>query len=164
MLRRRVLLRRRENSRRPVAGVSFSGMAKKRPRKNASAAPGPEPDAGPFHAAFAGLASLRDELPEGEVASVASVEEASAGEPLSPAKVVVRRERKGRKGKTVTRVSGFGTDAAGWARRMKQELGCGGSVDFVSCSSQQQGAALTAVDNATTISRASAMKRDVDWR
>ena len=47
-----------------------------------------------------------------------------------PAKVVVRRERKGRKGKTVTRVTGFAADQApAWARRMKSELGCGGSVE-----------------------------------
>jgi translation initiation factor 1 len=101
-------------------------MAKKRPpRKDAA----PQPDAGPFHSAFAGLASLRDQLPEGDASIDTPAPAVTVDGPVVPSKVVVRRERKGRKGKTVTRISGFGTDVAGWARRMKQELGCGGSVE-----------------------------------
>jgi len=101
-------------------------MAKKRPPKKPAV---PEPNASPFHSAFAGLADLRDQLPEGDAPSEPTEVAAPADAPAVPGKLVVRRERKGRKGKTVTRISGFGTDAADWARRMKQELGCGGSVE-----------------------------------
>lgn len=45
-------------------------------------------------------------------------------------KVVVRRERAGRGGKTVTRVSGLATSCLPEvARRMKTALGCGASVE-----------------------------------
>jgi translation initiation factor 1 len=46
-------------------------------------------------------------------------------------RLVVRREKKGRGGKTVTRVSGLprATDLAGLARDMKKALGCGASVE-----------------------------------
>ena len=101
-------------------------MAKQRPpKKDAN-----EPPAGPFHSAFSGLAALRDQLPAGQ-SEPAEDEPASRGadDTSLPKKVVVRHERKGRKGKTITRVTGFGADAAAWARRMKQELGCGGSVE-----------------------------------
>lgn len=45
-------------------------------------------------------------------------------------KVVVRRERKGRGGKTVTVVSGLAADALEkTAKRMRKSLGCGSSVE-----------------------------------
>lgn len=46
------------------------------------------------------------------------------------AKVVVRRENKGRGGKAVTRVSGIQPDARpAMLKRMKKALGCGGSIE-----------------------------------
>jgi translation initiation factor 1 len=52
--------------------------------------------------------------------------------PTPAATLVVRREKKGRGGKTVTRVSGLAPDAsalADLARDMKRALGCGATVD-----------------------------------
>ncbi len=52
--------------------------------------------------------------------------------PLPKGKVVVRREKKGRAGKTVTRVTGLGASAADvqqWASRLKRQLGCGATVE-----------------------------------
>ncbi len=47
-----------------------------------------------------------------------------------PQKLVVRMEKKGRRGKTVTRVSGLPTkDIASLAVEMKKALGCGASVE-----------------------------------
>lgn len=54
------------------------------------------------------------------------------GMPAFPPKVVVRLERKGRGGRTVTRVQGLGwpDDAlADLARRMARALGCGAGVE-----------------------------------
>lgn len=54
-------------------------------------------------------------------------------EPIDPAgRVVVRREKKGRAGKTVTRVSGLnlrGVALDELARDMKRALGCGATVE-----------------------------------
>jgi len=44
-------------------------------------------------------------------------------------KVVVRRERKGRGGRTVTVVTGVRGDRAGFAKAMRKALGCGASVE-----------------------------------
>ncbi len=78
---------------------------------------------------FAGLAALKDALPEG----------ARAPEPAAPkgpdpfaGKIVLATSRKGRGGKTVTIVSGVRGGAAvleGLARELKKALGCGASVD-----------------------------------
>lgn len=100
-------------------------MAKRRPpRKDTSQAP-----AARFDSPFAELGSLRSQLPEGAVAAEEPVDPATGSAATIPDKVVVRLERKGRKGKTVTRVSGVGHDAAAWAQRLKRDLGCGGSVE-----------------------------------
>jgi len=75
---------------------------------------------------LAGLAGLRGRLPAGEVQEADAEPEgldASLG-----AKIVVQRERKGRGGKTVTRVQGLEVDAAARARLMKElarAFGCG---------------------------------------
>ena len=62
-------------------------------------------------------------------------------EPAAPApgagrrsggKVVVRREKKGRRGKTVTRVQGLGLEAdrlAELQRELKKSLGCGATLE-----------------------------------
>ncbi len=50
----------------------------------------------------------------------------------SPARAVVRLERKGRGGKTVTVVTHLGLDAeeAGvWCKELRRKLGCGGQVE-----------------------------------
>jgi translation initiation factor 1 len=104
-------------------------MAKRRRPKDE---PAVEPKSSPFNSAFSGLGSLRDQLPVGDAPEPpAPAREAQPADPTLPKKVVVRRERKGRKGKTVTRISGFGAkhDIADWAQRMKRGLGCGGSVE-----------------------------------
>ena len=43
--------------------------------------------------------------------------------------MVLRREKKGRGGKTVVRVQGLLGDPADWASRMKKGLGCGAVVE-----------------------------------
>ena len=59
-------------------------------------------------------------------------EEPEASSPEPGARVLVQREKKGRAGKTVTRVSGLGLDAsrlAALARDLKRALGCGATVE-----------------------------------
>ena len=58
--------------------------------------------------------------------------EVAQGDAHRSGKVLVRREKKGRGGKTVTRVSGLGLDEhelAHLARGIKRALGCGASVE-----------------------------------
>lgn len=94
---------------------------------------------GAFHQPFAGLAELRDELASKESPGEAP---APSGPPTDGAsgeneeglghKVVLRREKKGRGGKTVTRVCGLGLDAAALsklAKELKRALGCGATVE-----------------------------------
>jgi translation initiation factor 1 len=81
-------------------------------------------DAG-FGSAFAGLAGLRDALPEGEAPADPPPEPAPEGR----GKVVVRRERSGRGGKTVTVIEGVGQGREDVAKRMKKALGVGARVE-----------------------------------
>ena len=60
----------------------------------------------------------------------------SAPSPVAPTnaglKIVVRREKKGRRGKTVTRVCGLGLASdklAELQRELKRSLGCGASIE-----------------------------------
>jgi translation initiation factor 1 len=79
---------------------------------------------------FGALAGLREALPaapELERASAGDTPDAVRSKPGS--KVVVRRETKGRGGKTVTRVSGLAGELGPFATRMKKALGCGASVE-----------------------------------
>src|SRR4051812_16955494 len=75
-----------------------------------------------------GLEDLRKRLgplPEGPTAPVAQA-------PRGPARAVVRFERKGRGGKTITRVEQLGLQATErelWLKELKQALGCGGTVE-----------------------------------
>ena len=81
----------------------------------------------PFNAAFAGLASLRDTLPQDE-----RREPARAPAPKGPARAVVRYERKGRGGKEATVVEQLvlsPRERAEWLLAMKQALGCGGMLE-----------------------------------
>ena len=74
--------------------------------------------------------------PDGKPAPPGKPEKAETPTDEPPAssanQVVVRREKKGRGGKTVTRVSGLelkSTDLTSLARDLKKGLGCGASVD-----------------------------------
>lgn len=80
---------------------------------------------------FAGLAALRDALPEGSTPPPTSAPTPDA-KTKGPAKAVLRFERKGRGGKEVTLVEQLGLDAdalATLARTLKQSLGVGGAVE-----------------------------------
>jgi translation initiation factor 1 len=79
---------------------------------------------------FAALAGLAPALP------VASEEPAAPGAApaadKAPKEALVRVERKGRGGKTVTLVERLGLDAAGlesWCKQLKGKLGAGGAVE-----------------------------------
>jgi len=103
-------------------------MAKKR-----RGDPTPEPATMAPNNPFGALAALRDELPPGSAPSVEPVLDA-APKPLGSAspggKVVLRRETKGRGGKTITRISGLSAqELEALAKQMKKALGCGASVE-----------------------------------
>ena len=90
-------------------------------------APPPPTEERPFNAAFAGLASLRDTLPQAE-----RREPARAPAPKGPSRAVVRYERKGRGGKEATVVEQLvlsPKERAEWLLAMKQALGCGGMLE-----------------------------------
>ena len=68
----------------------------------------------------------------GEVGPAGAAASGPAGRTAGSGKVVVQREKKGRGGKTVTRLSGcghLGQDPGELAKAMKRALGCGASVD-----------------------------------
>ena len=91
------------------------------------------PSTEPFHTAFSGLADLRAELPSSE-ASDSGSESKPDSPPLTPTrsvKLVLQREKKGRAGKTATRLRGLPTLEARqhWATKLKKELGCGATIE-----------------------------------
>ena len=80
----------------------------------------------PFNDAFRSLADKRGELPRGEI-PVATRASTSA-----PVKAVIRLERKGRAGKEVTIIDQLALaegQLVQWLRDLKQQLGCGGSIE-----------------------------------
>ena len=84
------------------------------------------------HRPLAGLAGLRANLPGADAAPVPSApatDNPAGGQPAEDVHaVVVRRERKGHGGKTVTRITGWeeqGLDSL--AKELKKKLGCGAS-------------------------------------
>ncbi len=86
--------------------------------------------------AFAGLAGLGDSVPAGPTPKAAPAKTtAIASEPATakarfPNKLVVRMEKKGRRGKTVTRISGVPRDALEpLCKEMKKALGCGATIE-----------------------------------
>jgi translation initiation factor 1 len=119
-------------------------MPKKKSREDRSRL---EPEAGaPFNPAFAALAGLRPdaepspdpvEAPVGGAETGETSEETPAdgsADPVAGArKLVVRREKKGRGGKTVTRIDGLAAADAETlsdvARRLGKALGCGARVE-----------------------------------
>ncbi|MCU0671625.1 MAG: translation initiation factor [Myxococcota bacterium] len=102
-----------------------------------------EPDAAPLKQnPFAALAVKKDELPPAPKVEASSAADpadreaspASAPAPRAPtwgsAKIVLSRERKGRGGKTATRVRGLPeTRLDELATKMKKALGCGATVE-----------------------------------
>lgn len=87
----------------------------------------------PFNNPFA--AALAHVTPTGAAAPEPETETEPKGAPPAPSasgKVVVRKEKKGRGGKTVTRIHGLdpsATDLEDLARRLKRALGCGATVE-----------------------------------
>jgi len=85
------------------------------------------PQTDPFNNPFAGLQSLRPDLPAGQPAAAPKGKAAEG-----PARAVVRLEKKGRGGKEVTIVSHLGLRAKEletWLKALKGSLGCGGVVE-----------------------------------
>ena len=91
-------------------------------------------DKGAADSPFAGLAALRDALPEAgsEGAARPAPGAPAKAAPKGPAKAVVRLERKGRGGKDVTIISQLALSPAEletWLKALKGQLGCGGAVE-----------------------------------
>lgn len=82
---------------------------------------------------FAKLAALKDQLPVGEAPVEAPKPEAKIpASTLLASRLVVRREKKGRGGKTVTTVAGLrGTpeEREALAQELRKALGCGGALE-----------------------------------
>ena len=70
-----------------------------------------------------------------EATATPTTPKAESGAPAAPdalafaAKVVVRRERKGHGGKTVTRITGVESDLSSLVKRLKKQMGVGARVD-----------------------------------
>lgn len=82
------------------------------------------------HNPFGALAGLGESLPPGEPPREAT----QRAEPIEverfPKKIVVRMEKKGRRGKTVTRIAGIpGKEIESLAIEIKKALGCGAMVE-----------------------------------
>ena len=95
-------------------------------------------DKGAADSPFAGLAALRDALPEtaagpaSEGAARSAPGAPAKAAPKGPAKAVVRLERKGRGGKDVTIISQLALSPAEletWLKALKGQLGCGGAIE-----------------------------------
>jgi translation initiation factor 1 len=110
--------------------------------KSEKGAPPPAP-AAPFNAAFAGLAAKVAAAPAALPAAAAATPGAAvpAAAPAAtavkparppPARAVVRMERAGRRGKTVTVVEKLGLPPRQldeWLGDLKRSLGCGGALE-----------------------------------
>lgn len=92
----------------------------------------------PLKQSLAGLDALRATLPTGpnttpQTPSVSAPQPSIKATAYSRAdKLVVRRERKGHGGKTVTRIEGLrgtATELEAIAKELKRALGCGATVD-----------------------------------
>ena len=97
--------------------------------KHDKAAPAP---AAPFNTPFAGLADrVAGPLAPSPPAPAAPPASAGPGRP-PPARAVVRMERAGRRGKTVTVVEKLGlppSQLEAWLSDLKRALGCGGALE-----------------------------------
>jgi translation initiation factor 1 len=86
---------------------------------------------GPFNAALAGLAARMGDVPEAAAPAVPAAAPKPSGRP-PPARAVVRMERAGRGGRTVTVVEKLElrpAELAVWLSDLKTALGCGGVVE-----------------------------------
>lgn len=86
---------------------------------------------GAFNNPFAALAGKTADKP-GPAPEATPEEPSCTPEPTTPARAVVRLEKKGRGGKRVTVVSHLGLPAgelAAWCKALRTELGCGGQVE-----------------------------------
>lgn len=82
------------------------------------------------HNPFAALAGAGAEPPPAPPAAATPAVEDAPGDLSFPNKVTVRREKKGRGGKTVTRVQGLpAAHREALMHRLKKTLGCGASLD-----------------------------------
>ncbi len=93
----------------------------------------PASSPGPFNAALSGLASRMGDVPRVDPPPAPPPKPAAGppGKP-APARAVVRMERAGRGGRTVTVVEKLGLRPAeleGWLSDLKRALGCGGVVE-----------------------------------
>jgi translation initiation factor 1 len=90
----------------------------------------PPPEQSGGNNPFGALASLRGALPQGTETRPAAVPASSTA--ALAGKIVVRREKKGRGGKTATLVEGVSLKGAAleaFGREMRQSLGTGGGVE-----------------------------------
>lgn len=84
------------------------------------------------HNPFAALRDSVSPAPAEPEAHAGATPEAPERAKASVERLIVRKERTGRGGKTVTRVSGGQSavhDLEGWARELKRALGCGATVE-----------------------------------
>jgi len=91
----------------------------------------PAPKQPPFNAAFSGLATRLGEVPRAPEPAPQSAPAKPPGKP-PPARAVVRMERAGRGGKTVTVVEKLALpprELEAWLGELKRALGCGGVVE-----------------------------------
>ncbi len=95
-------------------------------------------DDGAIHSPFAGLAALRETLPSAPEPKAGTETPCEGHAPntaesgLGFQRCVLRRERSGRKGKTVVKIenTGLGPDALlSLAKTLKKKLGCGATVE-----------------------------------
>ena len=84
-----------------------------------------------FNNPFAALKGLGRDLPKQEKkAAVGEPAPEAEGPPMLSGKITLRREKKGRGGKTVTRVIGLpSARLEEFCQRMKKGLGCGAKVE-----------------------------------
>ena len=90
----------------------------------------PPPEQNSSNSPFGALASLRGALPQGTDATPTATPASSTA--ALNGKIVVRREKKGRGGKTATLVEGVALTGAAleaFGREMRQSLGTGGSIE-----------------------------------
>jgi translation initiation factor 1 len=102
-------------------------MAKRKTQRDLDEQPG-----GLGHNPFAALRGSVDPTEPADSNAPAEAAPAPATSEATPERLVVRKERTGRGGKTVTRVSGWNAadhDLGQRARDLKRALGCGASVE-----------------------------------
>lgn len=92
----------------------------------------PPPEQNSSNNPFGALATLRGALPEGSEPAPADTATAARSPAALNGKIVVRREKKGRGGKTATLVEGVALTGAAleaFGREMRQSLGTGGGIE-----------------------------------